>query len=452
MDRLKSSNGAWGNITYTYDGVGNRLTKTEGGSTTNYSYGTYSRVSTAGLANYTYDNNGNTITKGNGTESWSYTYDYNNMMIRATKNSVIQGEYFYDGDGKRIKAKETNTKVYSYIGLSPIYEKDLNASSIIKYFYANGLLIAEMNGLATIYYHHDAYSSTRLTTNGAKVVQFSTNYRPFGPQYSASGSAKVKYAGKREDSPTKLYYMGARYYDPEIGRFTTQDPITSFTEPSTLNRYVYAANNPLRFADPTGLYTGEEEQDSSPSSGSVGDGNPCVDPYGLPCEDSPWDICSLIECPSTTPLPVPPPTSSPAPPSPPPPPDPRQPTTGGPDPCYYNDSCEEDPEQSSQQVAKTGNTQIVTQRSNENGVTGFGSTAIAFGFGQGLPTGCDIQGTMVALGAGLYLWWGEVVPLVEKFGMAGRIIAIVGSVAIGIGSVYVGPTIGSWICPRAIPE
>lgn len=64
------------------------------------------------------------ITKTNGTESWSYTYDYNNMIIRATKNSVIQGEYFYDGDGQRVKVKETNTKVYSYVGLAIRVAKD----------------------------------------------------------------------------------------------------------------------------------------------------------------------------------------------------------------------------------------------------------------------------------------------------------------------------------------
>jgi len=113
-----------------------------------------------------------TLTKVNGTESWTYTYDYNNMMIRATKNSVIQGEYFYDGDGKRVKGIETNTKVYSYVGLSMIYEKDVTANSITKYFYANGLLVAKMTGLATEYFHHDNFGSTRLTTNGAKIIQY----------------------------------------------------------------------------------------------------------------------------------------------------------------------------------------------------------------------------------------------------------------------------------------
>lgn len=47
--------------------------------------------------------------------------------------------------------------------------------------------------------------STRLTTDGIKIIQLSSNYKPFGPQYGASGSEKFKYAGELEDSPTKLY-------------------------------------------------------------------------------------------------------------------------------------------------------------------------------------------------------------------------------------------------------
>ena len=80
------------------------------------------------------------------------------------------------------------------------------------------------------------------------MTQISSNYRPFGPQYDASGTETVKYTGKREDSPTKLYYFGARYYDPELGRFTTQDPVLS------VNQYIYANNNPNKYIDPDGRF------------------------------------------------------------------------------------------------------------------------------------------------------------------------------------------------------
>jgi RHS repeat-associated protein len=52
---------------------------------------------------------------------------------------------------------------------------------------------------------------------------------------------------------TGLYYYGARYYDPTIGRFISPDTVVqNYGAPQTLNRYSYALNNPLRYADPTG--------------------------------------------------------------------------------------------------------------------------------------------------------------------------------------------------------
>ena len=50
-----------------------------------------------------------------------------------------------------------------------------------------------------------------------------------------------------------MYYEGARYYDPTTGRFTIQDSITGVQQdPMTLNRYIYARDNPERYVDPTG--------------------------------------------------------------------------------------------------------------------------------------------------------------------------------------------------------
>jgi RHS repeat-associated protein len=63
---------------------------------------------------------------------------------------------------------------------------------------------------------------------------------------------KYKYTGKEKDI-TGLYYYGARYYDPTIGRFITRDPVKgNIMNPQTLNPYVYCLNNPLKYIDPDG--------------------------------------------------------------------------------------------------------------------------------------------------------------------------------------------------------
>jgi RHS repeat-associated protein len=66
------------------------------------------------------------------------------------------------------------------------------------------------------------------------------------------------FTGQRLDD-TGLYYYGARYYDPTIGRFISPDSIVqSPNNPQSLNRYSYCLNNPLRYTDPTGQLTQEE--------------------------------------------------------------------------------------------------------------------------------------------------------------------------------------------------
>jgi len=61
----------------------------------------------------------------------------------------------------------------------------------------------------------------------------------------------------KEDDGTGLYYYGARYYDPEIGRFTQPDSyVQAPFDPQSLNRYAYCRNNPLIYIDPTGHFFG----------------------------------------------------------------------------------------------------------------------------------------------------------------------------------------------------
>ncbi|MHB1459238.1 MAG: RHS repeat-associated core domain-containing protein [Armatimonadota bacterium] len=80
-------------------------------------------------------------------------------------------------------------------------------------------------------------------------------YYPFGQTRVDSGSVNLhyKYTGQEEDAEIGLYFYGARYYDPAIGRFVSADTLVqNFSDPQTLNRYSYARNNPLYYVDPSG--------------------------------------------------------------------------------------------------------------------------------------------------------------------------------------------------------
>jgi RHS repeat-associated protein len=70
-----------------------------------------------------------------------------------------------------------------------------------------------------------------------------------------SYNTDCKFTGKLFDNSTALYYYGARYYDPELGRFIQPDTIVPYPDdPQSFNRYAYARNNPIRYVDPTGHF------------------------------------------------------------------------------------------------------------------------------------------------------------------------------------------------------
>ena len=92
--------------------------------------------------------------------------------------------------------------------------------------------------------------SNIVSTDDNQNVLARYEYDVFGAIRNETGTSNNtrKFTGKEFDADSNLYYYGARYYDPYIGRFTQRDPIGD-----GVNWYAYVANNPLRFIDPTGL-------------------------------------------------------------------------------------------------------------------------------------------------------------------------------------------------------
>jgi len=109
---------------------------------------------------------------------------------------------------------------------------------------------------AISYFHGDHLGSSNVITDEESNVIARYEYRPFGSVADQTGdySTDVKYTGKIQDD-TGLYYYGARYYDPFIGRFITPDPTVQHPDdPQDLNRYAYCRNNPIKYVDPSGHF------------------------------------------------------------------------------------------------------------------------------------------------------------------------------------------------------
>ncbi|MDP2922026.1 MAG: toxin TcdB middle/N-terminal domain-containing protein [Candidatus Omnitrophota bacterium] len=165
-------------------------------------------------------------------------------------------EFIYDGDGGRVKKIAPDSSV-TYIG--SLFEKD-SSGKTRKYIYLGQNRIASVESTGSQYYYHEDHlgSSSVVTDSQGQLAQH-LEYLPYGKVNVSTGTdiAKHKFTGKELDN-TGLYFYGARYYDPEIGRFITADPtIQRPFDPQDLNRYSYCRNNPINYTDPSGLGWGK---------------------------------------------------------------------------------------------------------------------------------------------------------------------------------------------------
>src|SRR5262249_43968701 len=111
-----------------------------------------------------------------------------------------------------------------------------------------------------LFYHDDHLGGINIVTdqNGAK--QELTEYDPWGnvsrnEPSNNSVEPSRRFTGKELDTESDLYYYDARYYDAELPRFVSPDPVVpSVDDPQSLNRYSYVKNNPVALIDPTGNY------------------------------------------------------------------------------------------------------------------------------------------------------------------------------------------------------
>jgi RHS repeat-associated protein len=106
------------------------------------------------------------------------------------------------------------------------------------------------------YVHTDVLGSPVAETDESGNIIWTEHYSPFGEKVDnleESIDNSVGYTGHQHDSDTGLTYMQARYYDPVIGRFYSNDPV-GFNGVHSFNRYAYANNNPYRYTDPNGEY------------------------------------------------------------------------------------------------------------------------------------------------------------------------------------------------------
>jgi len=212
--------------------------------------------SSCGTTNtYNYDLNGNENAATLGGTSWTYIWNLSGELTRVSNSQGTQGQYTYDANGRRVISVEgSTTTFYSYAGTSVLYQCAAGGVPT-DYVFAGGMEIARVVAGSTAYYHSDALGSTRLVTDSNGQVVFSTGYQPYGQNNGRpAGNEMFQFTGMPYSSATGLYYDYQRWYDPSIGRFISQDPISGhLSDPQSLNLYVYTENLPTGLIDPSGM-------------------------------------------------------------------------------------------------------------------------------------------------------------------------------------------------------
>ena len=224
---------------------------------------------------YTYDKNGNRLTKQavvtgqTTTQQTTYSYDFENRLNKLTYVNIpgITGTQTdlltYNGEGLRTQVNLNNvTTGFQYDGSNVLIEKNSSGSTTKTYTrgldFGGGIgsLIAQNTtgtGAAVRYYDYNDLGSVANTTTSSGAATSSYSYDAFGNQLTpqiTSDTNRYLFSTKEFDSRSGLDYFGARYYDPEIGRWLTPDPLGMVDGPNT---YLYVNNNPVNLVDPYGL-------------------------------------------------------------------------------------------------------------------------------------------------------------------------------------------------------
>ena len=251
-------------ISYTYDLVGNRTSKTtlQNGitTTTNYSYNDANQMKSAGGKTYTVSQNGNVTND----DVFQYVWNAFDQLTEVKLLTLTIASYRYDENGRRVYSKDSNgITYYRYNGLSNQVLFEETASGVITKAYTyddNGHPLTMTYQDSTYYYLTNYRGDVLALTNSNGDIVAEYTYDAWGNIMSQSGTMATinpyRYAGNRYDESTKLYYLMARYYNPDTGVFLSLDPVRGDTmNPLSLNGYNYANNNPVMNVDPDGTFS-----------------------------------------------------------------------------------------------------------------------------------------------------------------------------------------------------
>ena len=235
--------------TYTYDKVGNR---TDLGAV----LAPGNRLVKFNGDSLVYDADGNLTTRIRAGSPIQRLY-WNSLgqLVAVWTSGADSVSFGYDGAGRRVrKWTVTLTTRYLYDGDDLLAELDGAGNRVAEYTYYPGIDRPQSvrRGGQMYYYAQDFPGNVVGLVNSSGTVTNQYRYTPWGAtELAQEGVANsLRFGGRQYDSETGLYYNRARYYDPAVGRFISEDPLGLA---AGINLYAFAGNDPANGRDPSGM-------------------------------------------------------------------------------------------------------------------------------------------------------------------------------------------------------
>jgi RHS repeat-associated protein len=253
---------------WTFDQAGNRRTQTDHVNNTNATY-TYpaagtprphalSQVDYTGSVTrtdtYTYDDAGNTRTRPASSGNQTLFWDAENHLEKVSDASG-NTTFIYDAEGNRLLRKDPAGKTLYLPGQEVRYTNSSGSLSCTRYYTHLGKTIAMRTSAGLTWLSGNDQNTSTLAITASSQATAQRWMDPYGNQRGSAGtwpaSMDKGLVGGTQDN-TGLTHLGAREYDPTLGRFVSVDPVMDLTDPQQWSAYAYANNTPVTASDPGG--------------------------------------------------------------------------------------------------------------------------------------------------------------------------------------------------------
>lgn len=278
---------------YTYDKSGSRAQEVlhaapgQAATTRTYQYGVSQSHTVVGVTEqiaasgsnpavtaqetYAYDRTGQTTSRQIGGDTQNLTWNPDGRVERVENADGTGAEYLYDADGNRLIARNTTTdqagaevtKSTLYLGHTEVTVSSAEptvakATRYVDVGSGHTALIDDTGAVTFVLADHHGTGQLTIDASDMAIAQRRTT--PFGIERGSGSVGPDQWASSRgfvggydDRAVTGLVSVGAREYDPDLGRFISLDPIMDLSDPQQVHGYTYGNNNPVAVADPSGL-------------------------------------------------------------------------------------------------------------------------------------------------------------------------------------------------------